>query len=98
MLRSDLGEKDADGENDEAHGEDVADYIGKNDDETIRDAEDEVVASDKKHGKWSAQKPEEHLNNSERTDFKILEPSLEQERADEHTKVVQHGDHRVLEL
>ena len=54
MLRSDLGEKDADGENDEAHGEDVADYIGKNDDKTIRDAEDEVVASDEEHGKWSA--------------------------------------------
>jgi len=98
ILRSDLREKNAHWEYDEAHREDVPDDISEDNDEAIGNAECQVVARYEQDSEGRAEQANHNLRDRQIANFHVFEPAAEDERADEHACVVQNGDHRVLEL
>ena len=98
VLGSNFCEQNAHWQHDKAHGEDVANDVGEDDDEAVRDAERQVDPGHEHDSEWCAEQADHDLCDGESADLKVFKPAAEDVRTDEHAGVVKHGDHRVLEL
>jgi len=90
VLGSNFGEQNAHWQHYKTHREDVANDVGEDDDEAVRDSERQVDPRHEHDSEWCAEQADHDLRNGKSADLKVFEPAAEDVRSNKHASVVKH--------